>query len=71
MQKGEDNDMTGFPMGLPADPMMLYSVLNTKLRDEYPNLKKLCEDMHINEEDITQRLSMAGFEYDEELNQFR
>ena len=63
--------MTGFPMGLPADPMMLYSVLNTKLRDEYPNLKKLCEGMHINEEDITQRLSMAGFEYDEELNQFR
>ena len=63
--------MTGFPMGLPADPMMLYSVLNTKLRDEYSSLKKLCEDMHINEEDITERLRMAGFEYDEELNQFR
>jgi len=63
--------MSGFPMGLPADPMMLYSVINMKLRDEYSDLGKLCEDMHINEEDITERLRMAGFEYDEELNQFR
>lgn len=63
--------MSIFPMGLPADPMILYSVLNTKLRDEYPNLSQLCEDMHINEEDIIQRLKMAGFEYDQELNQFR
>ena len=63
--------MSGFPMGLPTDPIMLYSVVNTKLRDEYPNLKKLCEDMNINEEDIVERLKMADFEYDEELNQFR
>ena len=63
--------MSGFPMGLPADPMMLYSVINTKLRDEYPDLGKMCEDIHINAEDITERLGMAGLEYDEELNQFR
>ena len=30
--------------GLPKDPMSLYSVLNTKLRDFYPSLDALCED---------------------------
>ena len=63
--------MSGFPMGLPTDPMLLYSVLNTKLRDEYPNLDKLCEDMNINREDLLARMSMADFRYDEDLNQFR
>ncbi len=63
--------MSGFPMGLPTDPMMLMSVVNTRLRDEYPDLNALCEDLHINPEDITERLKMAGFEYDEELNRFR
>ena len=63
--------MTGFPMGLPTDPIMLFSVINTKLRDQYPSLKKLCEDMQVSEEDVIQRLSMAGFSYDEEENRFR
>ena len=63
--------MSGFPMGLPTDPMLLYSVLNTKLRDEYPSLEKLCEDLNINREDLLARMSMADFSYDEDLNQFR
>ena len=57
-------------MQLPQDPVMLYSVLNTKLRDFYSSLEALCEDMNINEEDLKQKLSTVGFEYDKERNQF-
>lgn len=57
-------------MQLPQDPVMLYSVINTKLRDFYSSLEALCDDMNINEEDLKQKLSTVGFEYDKERNQF-
>ena len=57
-------------MQLPHDPVMLDSVINTKLRDFYSSLEALCEDMNINEEDLKQKLSTVGFEYDKEQNQF-
>ena len=34
-------------MKLPEDPMMLYSFINMKLRDFYPSLDALCEDMNV------------------------
>ena len=34
-------------MELPKDPVMLLSVVNTKLRDYYTSLDALCEDMQI------------------------
>ena len=49
---------------------MLYSVINTKLRDFYPSLESLCEDMELNEEELKEKLSSAGFEYNKERNQF-
>lgn len=55
---------------LPQDPIMLYSVINTKLRDFYSSLEVLCEDMGLNEEKLKEKLSSAGFEYDKERNQF-
>ena len=55
---------------LPQDPIMLYSVINTKLRDFYPSLESLCEDMELNEEELKEKLSSAGFEYNKERNQF-
>lgn len=55
---------------LPNDPIMLYSVLNTKLRDQYSSLDQLCEDMDLNKEELTKKLAMVGFEYSEERNQF-
>ena len=33
-------------MELPNDPMMLFSFINTKLRDNYSSLDELCDDMH-------------------------
>ena len=57
-------------MNLPKDPMMLYSVINLKLRDFYSDLDALCEDMDVNKDEIIATLAAAGFEYDEEHNCF-
>ncbi len=57
-------------MNLPKDPNMLYSVINMKLRDEYPDLASLCRGMDIDEPELLQTLSNAGFNYDEAQNRF-
>ena len=57
-------------MDLPNDPMMLLSFINMKLRDFYPTLDSLCEDMNIYRAEIEKKLNEAGFEYNEELNKF-
>lgn len=56
---------------LPKDPVMLMSVLNTKLRDRYDSLEALCDDLELNRDELTIRLQEAGFDYDPEQNQFR
>lgn len=55
---------------LPNDPVMLLSVVNTKLRDYYPNLEKLCKDMDASAEEIKRKLENMDYHYDEEQNQF-
>ena len=55
---------------LPSDPFMLLSVINMKLRDFYPSLDALCEDMGLNREELEQSLAEAGFEYSQEYNRF-
>ena len=50
--------------------MMLYSYLNMKLRDEYPSLDALCEDMDVSKEEILDKMKGVGFEYDSERNRF-
>ena len=57
-------------MNLPKDPIMLYSVVNLKLRDFYSTLDALCEDMDVNKEELLKKLDAAGFTYDEEHNCF-
>ena len=57
-------------MKLPEDPMMLYSFINMKLRDFYPSLDALCEDMNVEKEVIVRTLKRVGFEYNPELNRF-
>ena len=56
---------------LPKDPMILLSVVNTKLRDEYRDLDALCEALDVNREDLEQKLESVGFHYDETRNAFR
>ncbi len=57
-------------MTLPEDPMMLLSVINMKLRDNYSSLDELCDDMHIQKETLVQTLKNVGFEYSQENNKF-
>lgn len=55
---------------LPQDPMMLFSVVNTYLRDRYASLDALCDDLQADRRDIENRLKNVGFEYNEDLNKF-
>lgn len=57
-------------MDLPKDPMMLFSVINMKLRDQYDSLDALCKGMDIDREDLVKQLAVAGFEYSEKYNKF-
>lgn len=57
-------------MSLPKDPVMLLSVVNTKLRDYYPNLEELAKAENITVEEIKTKLNQINYIYDEERNQF-
>ncbi len=57
-------------MTLPKDPVMLLSVINTKLRDEYPDLDALCEDMQVDKNRLLDILKGIDYEYDEARHQF-
>ena len=57
-------------MAIPADPMILLSFINTKLRDEYPTLEKLCEALEMDRQQLTKKLETIGFEYHAAQNRF-
>lgn len=56
---------------IPKDPVMLLSFMNLKLRDYYPSLKVLCEELQLEEEEIKTRLAAIDYFYHAELNQFK
>jgi len=55
---------------IPNDPVILLSYINTMLRDSYPSLSALCEDLELDEGELTEKLSAVGFTYDAENNRF-
>ena len=57
-------------MSLPKDPVMLLSVVNTKLRDYYPGLEELAKAEGLTVEEIESKLKMINYIYDQERNQF-
>ena len=57
-------------MPIPNDPTMLLSYVNTKLRDEYDDLDKLCDDLDISREELEKKLGSINYAYDEKLNKF-
>lgn len=65
-----ENVKRGVNMDIPNDPVMLMSFINLKLRDFYPDLDALCEDMGINKEELCDKLKSAGFEYSEGNKKF-
>lgn len=57
-------------MNIPTDPAILLSFINMKLRDFYPSLDILCDDMELSRAEIEEKLAMIGYTYKEERNQF-
>ncbi len=55
---------------LPKDPIILLSVINTKLRDYYSSLDVLCDDLNADKLEITKKLNAIGYEYNQNRNQF-
>ncbi len=55
---------------LPQDPYMLLSVVNQKLRDQYPSLEALCEDLQTHQRTLEAVLDTIGYYYDARRNAF-
>ena len=56
---------------IPKDPVMLLSYLNLKLRDYYPSLDALCDDLELDKEKVMEKLAQINYYYDKEKNQFK
>lgn len=56
--------------GIPKDPVMLMSFLNTKLRDRYSSLEELCQDLEADQADLEKKLETIDYRYDAGKNQF-
>lgn len=57
-------------MTLPKDPVMLLSLINTKLRDFNSSLDDFCKENNLNEDEIKKKLEMIDYHYDECKNKF-
>ena len=55
---------------LPKDPAILLSFINTKLRDFYPSLDELCDDLQVEKDEIESILMKINYKYSEKRNQF-
>ena len=56
---------------LVKDPVILLSIVNTKLRDFYTSLDELCEKEDESKKEIINILKEIGYFYDKESNQFK
>lgn len=55
---------------LPRDPIILFSYVNTKLRDRDPSLDAFCAVEDTDKAALCATLAEAGYEYDPVRNQF-
>ncbi len=58
-------------MDIPQDPFMLLSYINMQLRDNYESLDELCNSIGVDKQQIIDKLASAGFEYMDDIKQFR
>jgi hypothetical protein len=56
---------------LPKNPVILLSMINMKLRDQYADLDALCDDMELDRADLEEKLNAIDYFYDPKLNQFK
>ena len=52
------------------DAHILLSLINTKLRDFYDSLDKLCDEEEYDKEEVIDILKKIGYHYSSSLNQF-
>ncbi len=57
-------------MKLPKDNVMLLSLINTALRDNYSDFEDLIKGEDIDGEAVISRLSCIGYSYNKSINQF-
>ncbi len=55
---------------LTMDPYIVLSLVNMKLRNFYPSLNALCEDLSINRKVLEDKLSVIGYHYEASGNHF-
>ncbi|MDE5838018.1 MAG: DUF4250 domain-containing protein [Paramuribaculum sp.] len=55
---------------LPADPAMLMSFVNMKLRDCYDSLEDLCDDMNFDVDSFVNFMQSKGWEYNKDGKKF-
>lgn len=55
---------------MPKDPAMLMGFINMKLRDYYPTLDALCDDMGVDRKELENKMAEAGWEYNAAANKF-
>lgn len=53
------------------DAVMLLSIINMKLRDQYSSLDLLCDDLELIKENIINKLESIGYNYSRNENQFK
>lgn len=63
--------MTDWSRFQQMDPHLLVGLVNTELRNEADSLEDLCRTHDIDAVALSERLTSAGYEYQEEQNQFR
>lgn len=55
---------------LPNNPMILLSVVNTQLRDEFSDLDELCAFFNQDRSELEEKLAAINYTYDPALNRF-
>lgn len=55
---------------IPADPMILLSYVNTKLRDECKDLDDFCDKYEADKVSLVNKLREFNYSYNPALNQF-
>ena len=58
-------------MYLPNNPVILLSLVNNQLRDNYADLNSFCEENDCSKNEICMPLTRLGYSYDPEINQFK
>ncbi len=57
--------------GIPKDPIILLSYINTQLRNHYHSFEELCASLLLNPSEITEKLNSINYFYDSSTNQFQ